>query len=259
MEKTTIGLKKTCGTCGQPKPLAAFLQLGGPKGTFYSNNCATCRGNKTGQNKGATQDDDDRTTTSSGLQIDNKTRVKSDIEKLKQRKELDESYRDEHLKEIHEHEKQTEKKQIAIDDEKKHRASFFGKDTKKIVGKKTIPHKSLDTAHSRGTAPIPGTYEKTDLANKQIFNSDENLKLEKVAEYEHQLKTIDTTGPFIPSQTGRLQKYGEVLNEFMARNPSSPIAKALTSILNKTDLNKQKPGDNISLAEEIKNRFGKKR
>lgn len=247
MEKAKTGIKKTCLICGLSKPLATFLQLGGPKGSFSSNVCATCRASKSSKNSQPnSQQDDDRTTTSSGLQIDTKTRVKSESDKIKHRKELDENYREDHLKHITNQEKQTEKQQTILEDGKKHRTSFFDKSNKQIASKNT-------------SKKSPGFYEKTDLSNKQLFNTEENIKLEKVAEYEHQIKTIDTTGPFIPSQTGRLQKYGEVFNAFIARNASSPIAKAFGLILKQADLDKQKPTDKTTIADELKNRFGKKR
>jgi len=120
-------LTKTCASCGQEKPLSAFMQIGSLHGSIYGNICATCR--KTNMNKKAGGQDDDRTTSKSDHAIDSKVKVAAEIDKKERFKEAEELYHKERALEedkLIKHDLKTEETDLK---NKKHREQIS---TKKI-------------------------------------------------------------------------------------------------------------------------------
>src|SRR5687768_6217023 len=87
MENSNLSLTKICQSCGEKKPLTAFLQLTDAKSTTYGNICAACR--KTDIERKKAQEKEN-TTSTTGVKIDSKTKVQSEIDKRELRKQTEE-------------------------------------------------------------------------------------------------------------------------------------------------------------------------
>lgn len=88
---TLNNLTRNCLICAQKKPLAAFLQITGAKGTTYGNVCSDCR-SKYKDQKGTASSDEDASRGSAGVRIDSKTRVYADIKQKEELKQTKETY-----------------------------------------------------------------------------------------------------------------------------------------------------------------------
>src|SRR5579885_705059 len=118
MNKTNTSLTKTCSSCGQQKPMSAFLQLAGPQGTTYGSVCASCR--KSNAEKPSLPKELEGTITSgTWTKIDSKTKVKAEIDKRELRKQVEEDYFEERDKKDEKKIKRTEKIWGIAQDEKK--------------------------------------------------------------------------------------------------------------------------------------------
>lgn len=119
-------ITKTCSSCGEQKPLSAFLQLSGTGGSSYGNICASCR--KTAlENANRHTDADEVTTSTTGVKIDSKTKVKGEVDKREWLKQLKEQDLEEREKKDQLTQKITQKTQTIAKDEKKHRESYIEK------------------------------------------------------------------------------------------------------------------------------------
>jgi|SRR5579862_1954069 len=119
MVKNT-SITRTCSSCGQQKPLAAFLQLAGAQGGMYGSICSTCR--KAGNISNTTDKDSDDTESSKIKHtLDYKMKLADEIDKKQRWKELEENYYKE--RELDEEKKnlKDEKKESSDKDERKHR------------------------------------------------------------------------------------------------------------------------------------------
>lgn len=130
-------LTKTCSSCGQLKPLAAFLEMGGPEGAMYGSICSTCR--KANREKPIVEKEHDESTTShTGFKIDAKAKVQADTDKRELFERSEEEYYEERDKEF-EHEKTHIKKtQQHASEEKKHRESFLDRRSYPETNKKNL-------------------------------------------------------------------------------------------------------------------------
>jgi hypothetical protein len=126
MSNSNTSLTKTCVSCGVQKPLSAFLQISGTQGTTYGNVCASCR--KTNIEKAPKPTEPEESTTSTtGVKIDSKTKVKAEFDKREYRKQVEEDYFEERDKKDEKHTHRTQKTENISQDEKKHRNSFLEK------------------------------------------------------------------------------------------------------------------------------------
>lgn len=132
MNKTNNALTKTCNSCGEIKPLSAFLQLSGTEGTTYSNICSSCR--KTEIEKAKQKEKDDLSTTSIGHKIDAKVRVKDVFDKRKLHQETQEEYFEERDK-VEEKETRKEKffETVRKDEKEKREFRSFLDNSKKTT------------------------------------------------------------------------------------------------------------------------------
>lgn len=82
---------KICTSCGQRKPLSAFLQLNKAGTVTHGQICASCR--KTlAENANRTQKTDDSGTQETGHKIDTKARMQAERDKRQQQTTLEENY-----------------------------------------------------------------------------------------------------------------------------------------------------------------------
>lgn len=121
MDNPNISLTKICTTCGQRKPLSAFLQLAGQQGSTYGNVCATCRKTTVTTAK----EPEESTTSTTGFKIDSKTKVKGEVDKREFRKQIEDDYFDGRDKQEEKQVKQTQKSLHFAKDQKKHRDNFL--------------------------------------------------------------------------------------------------------------------------------------
>jgi len=126
MGKSNISLTKTCNSCGQQKPLSAFLELSGPQGTTYGNICASCRKANI-ENISQPKEPEDSTRSTTGIKIDAKAKVQGEKDKRELRKQIEEQYHDEREKLDEKQFLKEQKIQHVTQDEKKHRKEFLEK------------------------------------------------------------------------------------------------------------------------------------
>src|SRR5690348_10216895 len=88
MTKPNQALLKTCISCGQQKPLSAFLQFSGQLGSTYGNVCASCR--KTTLEKPAPKEPEESTRSDSGFNLGSKAKVAGDRDKQQIRQQREE-------------------------------------------------------------------------------------------------------------------------------------------------------------------------
>lgn len=176
---------KTCSSCGQLKPLSAFLQLAGTVGTTYGNICSTCR-----KEKAKTKEPDEFTTSTTGNKIDAKMRLKDVVDKREQHKQVEEEYFEEREKEEKET-KRFEKIDVVRKEEKQREIRSFLDRTKK-------------------TQSRPATPEK-------VFGGEDHRIKEEKLDF--------STGPFEDTRVAGKVKYTQsaVWSAFKAANRNAPI------------------------------------
>lgn len=126
MNKSNISLIKTCSSCGQQKPLSAFLQVAGAEANSYGNICSACR--KTNSEKTpSAKETEEGTTSTTELELNSKTKLKSDIDKGKLRKQTEQAYFEERDKNDAKHIHHLQKADAITQDEKKQRERLLGK------------------------------------------------------------------------------------------------------------------------------------
>lgn len=118
MEKP-LSLTKTCSSCGQLKPLAAFLQHSGPDASNYGTICADCR--KANLDKPKLLEEEGSSKSDSGFKVDTKARMAGEQDKRKLRTDTEEQYFEERDEKEVAQTKHLEKGELKTKDEKKHR------------------------------------------------------------------------------------------------------------------------------------------
>ncbi len=137
MKKSDIALTKICRSCGQQKPLSAFLQLGAPRNTTYGNICADCR--KTAPKINTPKESDEASTSTTGHRIDSKAKVHAEIDKRQQRKDKEESDHQLYIKGETTRSEKSEKLTDTARSEKKHRdRNFFVKPIEKTTSAEPV-------------------------------------------------------------------------------------------------------------------------
>lgn len=200
--KNTPPLTRTCLVCGLEKPLAAFLQITGTQGTIYGNICSSCR-STTAKDKIIPQaDNDEDQSGSSGLKIDSKRKLQTEIEQKKERKKLTDDTREEKKKTDElslEKIDRLEKKEQA---EKDHRKTYIeAKKKQSFLGERKKP---VDTQKIQR--------QKNFIADHQ--QAIEAQKLEDATEHEQKLTGIDTTQMYLDPQFGEIKFQSAVFRRF---------------------------------------------
>lgn len=176
MNKPSPKITKVCTSCGQRKPLSAFMQIAGPEGTTYTQICAECR---RANLKATPIEKDESTTSDSKHNIDAKTKVKAETDKRKLRQEIEENYFEERGKGEKKTVKKIETREILVKGEKQHRdrylksGSFLDANKKKEADAKNI-HGSLEQESEAGrfnfAAPVEDTRMPKMKHTGSIFN-----------------------------------------------------------------------------------------
>lgn len=204
-------LKRVCSSCGEPKPLSAFLHLTGTQGTTYGNICSDCR--RMVRPKKASTEAEDRSTTTSGVRIGGKEKVVIHADRQRHRQGLQDLYKAEVKKrELLKNEKETlaERK---LKDEKKHRyfmetkkRDFLGGAAKKLDTKKS-------TAGSQTTTPE----QKAIIARigEKARNITDVKQLETMIAEELRNTTVDLSQIFLDPQFSDLRHNNPMINNYI--------------------------------------------
>lgn len=171
-------LTQKCTSCGQKKPLSAFIQLGKNREKTYSKICASCRG--------TTLEDG---STTQGFSIDNKTQI---LDALEQK---------EHLEKVDLEKKQEQEKRDRLETEKKQKtetATILERNRRDSYYKQFFSTPRQETAPQKSTlADIqkPDT-DPTTLATEEKTRTEEQARQdtatrEKGATDTQQLTTVD--------------------------------------------------------------------
>lgn len=238
MNTPQASLTKTCAVCGLQKPLSAFLQLAGSKGTtIYGNICASCR--KTQSEKIALpQEPDDVTTSTSGKKIDTKAKVAGDIDRKQQWETTEEAYHAEREKEQKETKKETSKKETA-NYEKKKQESFLKSRTFITTDRKKA------TVRSDAKQPIEQTLQTAQ-------NREQVERLVQVTKEEQQKADISLDVPFLDTQiAGKLKHSGVAFKALInLLGKSSALGRAASEMAHKAEKNSKTAGDQRPAAEQ---------
>jgi len=208
-------LTRTCSSCGQIKPLSAFLQLSGSAGATYGTICSTCRSTQAAAKQTPPKESEEQTTSTTGAKIDAKVRLQTEIDKIKNFQRttdlnLQEKKKKEDILEIKE-----EKIEKTEKSEKEHREGYieikkqqtmFGAFDKKTEAKK----------HAYITQEIQ---EKTTAAIQQseAFDQKQTIEIKEGNVKQDKETKIDLSTGYTPSAFGHQAKYSSVWNEFKTR------------------------------------------
>lgn len=241
MNKSQHMLTKTCSNCGLQKPLSAFLEMSGTKGgAVYGNICSSCR--KTAKDKLKNSERESHSTSSTGLGIGYKEKVKDDIVKKQRHQEVEERYHEERDKQEEKQVKHVEKTQTIAKDERKHRDSFLKQRSfLSTTQKKDIQQKVENKQH-------------VEQAVRQEALKESTTKQEQATKEESDAKTINLNVPFFPSQTGFQLKYqGAAFKELQTRlRGSAPFINRAEQAAQRLDANGNLVDENeINLTETL--------
>lgn len=194
-------ITKTCIICGLVKPINAFLQIQGPEGTSYGNTCSTCRGSSAGKKVVITETDEERTSSSStGLKIDAKAKIKADLDKklaAQKQKELEKEEREKLESNVDDVRETKEAKQSA---ERDHRENYIEPQKKSSFLNFQVKKNIADTAVKTATI--------IQNAKLEIQHKEDAIK------QEEKDKTLDLAGDTDFSQSlekHRTAEYGKVV------------------------------------------------
>lgn len=126
MSHSNDNLTKICNSCGQPKPLTAFLKMPGVKGTvIYGNLCTDCR--KANLEKLKLNERDETTRSGTGYKIDAKAKMADDTGKANDKLQTDHDYHEERDEKAENSLAKEAKDQQLIKKEREHRDTFLKK------------------------------------------------------------------------------------------------------------------------------------
>lgn len=236
MNKADSTLTKTCSSCGQQKPLSAFLQLSETQGTVYGNICAACR--KAGLDKAAKQDEKEESSKSdTGHKIDSKAKVAGEVDKRQLKQKSEEEYFEEREVDQEQQAEVTEKLDQTKTSERKHRETFLDRRSF-LTDKRTPAQRNAEAA------------QKIAQSEQQIQSQQETARQEQVVKQEEQRKAADLTTPY---SGGAQTKFGSEFEKFKAwLGKGSPIVQAAERAAaakgmqqNKDASKKETPGEHI--------------
>lgn len=235
MNKSQPMLTKTCSNCGLQKPLSAFLEMGGVKGAAYGNICSSCR-KAALEKQHQSVEKETSSTSSTGLEIGYKEKVKDDIVKKQKHQEVEERYHEDRDKQEEKQTKSTEKTQTIATDEKKHRESFLKQ------------RSFLSTTKTEAQHKAENKQQIIEHAVKQEVLKDTVAKQEQAVKEDLEVKNIDLSAPFFPSQTGAQLKHSGIAFQALKSR-----LKGSAPFINRAELAAQKldPGGNLVDKNEI--------
>ncbi len=216
---------RLCSSCGQKKPLVAFLELVGGSHT-YGNICSTCRGSSRDLKKPVEEVDESGSGTTR-LQIDNKTKTQREHdqnEQLKENTELD--YEEKTKKETLEEEKNNEAEQRE-EIEKKYREAYLEKTRQTPIAAKNDKEAATMIQEDQIAHQTQHFYSEKTRITTDFHNQAQGQQLGK--------KTAGLTPAYINryvSATGRSAEslFGPQLGQFM-RNHFQAQRKTGTTLV----------------------------
>ena len=177
MEKSQA-LTKICSNCGLAKPLSAFLKMGsGKESLAYGNVCAACR-RIVSPKQNKPNEQDSSTTSTTGVRISTKERVKEEFDKKQKHHETETRYYEERDEKEIKALQQEAAKTLNARAEKRHRETFLKKSS------------FLDQAKQ-------AKHEATQA--EKLFGSQEQISEES---------RINLEVPFVDTQIAGKVKYG---------------------------------------------------
>lgn len=217
MNKPNNSLMKTCTSCGQSKPLSAFLQLTGSAGSSYGTICSTCRK----ANPDKTKEPDDLSSNSTGNKIDAKVRVKDAIDKREQHKQIEDEYFDEREKEEAVETQRYEKETVRKEEKQKIEARSF-----------------LDRNKKVSTAHVP----------EKVFGGEDHRMKEEKLDF--------ATGPFQDTRIeGKIKYQSTVWTSFRAANRNAPISQQSVTPQEKNQQNQKENIEKKATTEFVQEKF----
>lgn len=219
---------RVCSACGIEKPLSAFLQISGLKGSGYGNICSTCRGAGMDSPLKKPEKLEDRGSTSSDVRIDADSRQVAELEQKKAAAEKDQATRED---------REAKEKLTDFKDRKITREQF-----EKHVREELIKSKSIFSQPGQKTTDAKARTENLarSTAPSEVERAVESkLREEEAAKTEAGLTGIDLSRAFNPEQLRRINVLeGEAIKRFGAWTSDAPIVKQLGFLKRKTSSQK---------------------
>lgn len=126
MSNPKLLLTKMCSQCRQIKPLSAFSKMTQPSGTTtFGNICIACQ--KIAKQQPNPANEEGSESSSTGLKIDSKTKVREDADKKQHREHVDQLYHEDREKDYEQQIKDKQKTISIAKEERKHREGFLEK------------------------------------------------------------------------------------------------------------------------------------
>lgn len=206
MQKSSPLLIKTCISCGLQKPLSAFIQLAGNKGTTYGNICSNCRKTQSNHAESTQEQDEGTSRTRLSYTIGAEERLAAEIFQKEQVEKKEEDYHKEREKESKLQDKKTQLIETKTQNEIRHRDSYLRKgsflsDSKKITDPLAIRRQAEQEAA---------------ISAQAIF--------------EEREKEVNFDAPVDVMRVSKISRDGVLLKALAARlGPGSPFSRALTS------------------------------
>lgn len=225
-------LTKICTSCGQRKPLSAFLQINKAGTVAHGQICASCR--KTlAENAKHLQKGDDAGTQETGHKIDTKARMQAERDKRQHQTNLEENYHEGRDQTAIDTKFSEQKKEAKQQTEKKLRDSLFAKQSF-ITQQKQTPN----------------------------INPEDKAQTEQHIAKEERLKTQhDFTMPYHdPQVAGQLRFQSAAFKEFRRRlGKESPLVRAAENAAKGSNKDADKNKPNETLEEHIEKTWGPKK
>jgi hypothetical protein len=223
---------KICTSCGQRKPLSAFLQMNKAGTVSHGQICASCR--KTLTENAKHPQGEDAGTQETGHKIDSKARMKAENDKRQHQTDLHENYHENRDINATDAKFSEQKQATKQETEKKIRGSMFGRQGF-LSEKKQTPNTEASTQAQQQAH-----------AETQIQTEQHNAKEER------QKTQLDFTMPYIDPQTPGQARYGTAFREFRQRlGKDSPFMRAAENAAKNANKANEKNKTKETLEEHI--------
>lgn len=236
---------KTCSSCGQRKPLSAFLQLASPDA--YGNICSDCRKASIDDSETESREQDESTRSTTGAKLDAKAKVQTTADKREFSKQVDENYHEERGKTEELNIDRLEKTSQTATHERKHRESQEKRKTQESEEKPTTEPASVyggeaQKAEAGEVKLATGPIEHTRVAGQAKIHS---------SFYQMHLTRLGASAPQNQNRENKVTP---------AAAPVAPVTTTVSNTSKETVKNASKenePAKTASLLPAFKNWLGK--
>lgn len=204
MTKPNAPLIKICRSCGQTKPLSAFLEISGPQGSTYGDTCSACRSKASIDKNKLPTDISDGSASGTEKTIDPNAKMWGDKERKQQHEDVEIRYAEDRDKAEEQRLEQTDKTTTTADENRKRietTKSFLDKSSYrdtliKEATRKSATHQQIITEQVVQTEQVAKAKIKDEINLTAPFEGVAGQEKYKSAEYQR-LRTLFGRGAAI--------------------------------------------------------------